>query len=83
MRISAVGWVELVYSGIFVIGLGYLLWGRGVQRIGSTRTSLYSNLVTIVAVAIAIVVLGEKLLFCQDVGVVAVIGGLVLARLRA
>ena len=33
--------------------LAYLIWYIGVQRIGAARTSVYSNVVPIVAMAVA------------------------------
>jgi drug/metabolite transporter (DMT)-like permease len=80
--VSVAGWIGVVYSGAVVIGLGYLVWGRGVQVIGGARTSLYSNLITVAAMATAFLVLGERLQPAQLVGAVGVIGGHALARLR-
>ena len=78
--VSAGGWAAAVFSGVFAIGAGSLFWNFGVSRLGSARTSLYSNLVPLVALVVAWLALGETLTTQQGLGVVAVIAGVVLAR---
>ena len=54
-------WVSIVYSSIFALGVAYTIWYAGVRQIGSARTSVYSNVIPIVAMATAVVFLGEPL----------------------
>jgi drug/metabolite transporter (DMT)-like permease len=61
--------------------VAYILWYRGVQRIGNARTAAYSNLTPIVALGVAWAWLGEALSFLQITGAAVVLGGLTLARL--
>lgn len=79
-RVSPVAWGSVVYAGVFAIGLAYALWYRGVRRLGSSRTAVYSNLVPVVALVVAWAWLGERPSALQVVGALAVIGGLTLAR---
>lgn len=51
-----------------------------VPRIGSTRTSVFSNLVPVVALAVAWVWLGETPTGLQLAGAAVVIGGMTLTR---
>lgn len=74
-------WAALGYSGIFAIGVAYLIWYYSVRRIGSTRTGIYSNAIPIVAVLIAWLMLGEQPTWLQLLGAVGVVGGAVLARI--
>jgi drug/metabolite transporter (DMT)-like permease len=74
-------WMALFYSGIFAIGVAYLLWYQSVRRLGSTRTGVYSNLIPIIAVLIAWVTLGETPTWMQALGAVGIVAGAVLARL--
>lgn len=81
-RVSALAWVGVAYAGILAIGLAYLLWYRGVHRIGNSRTAAYSNLTPVVALAVAWAWLGETPGLLQIVGAGIVLGGLSLTRLR-
>ena len=39
----------MLWSALFALCIAYVIWYTGVQRIGSSRTSIYSNLTPIVA----------------------------------
>lgn len=80
-ELSLSAWASVGYAGILAIGLAYLLWYRGVQRIGNSRTAAYSNLTPIVALAIAWVWLGEVPSLMQILGAAIVLVGLSVARL--
>ena len=55
----------------------------GVQRLGSARTAVYSNLVPVAALAAAALGLGESIGGLKLAGAALVIGGLLVTRLRA
>jgi drug/metabolite transporter (DMT)-like permease len=57
-----------------------VLWYIGVSRIGSARTALYDNLVTVFAVASAWILLSESMTAIQIVGAVLVFVSLYVAR---
>ena len=78
--ISANSWLGLAFSAFLAIGLGYVIWYTGVSRIGSARTSLYDNLVTVFAVAAAWILLGENMTVIQIVGAVLVFVSLYAVR---
>jgi drug/metabolite transporter (DMT)-like permease len=81
LDISALAWIGVGYAGVLAIGLAYLLWYQGVQRIGSSRTAIYQNLTPVIALVAAWAWLGETPLLLQLAGVVAVLVGLALARM--
>lgn len=80
-QISAFAWFGVAYAGILAIGIAYILWYRGVQKIGNSRTAAYSNLTPIVALVGAWIWLGEVPQPLQVTGAVVVLAGLTLARL--
>ncbi|HSJ05311.1 MAG TPA: DMT family transporter [Longimicrobiales bacterium] len=80
--ISAAAWVGVVYAGALSIGVAYLIWYYGVERIGNTRTATYSNLVPVVALAAAWLRLGEVPLPGQVLGAAVIIGGITLVQRR-
>jgi hypothetical protein len=67
-------WASIVYSSIFALGVAYTIWYAGVRQIGSARTSVYSNVIPIVAMATAVIFLGEPLRFTNLLGATAVVG---------
>jgi drug/metabolite transporter (DMT)-like permease len=78
--ISANAWLGLAFSACLAIAIGYVLWYTGVSRIGSARTSLYDNLVTVFAVASAWILLAEGMTEIQIIGAFLVFVSLYVAR---
>ena len=76
------GWAGLLYSGLLAIGLGYAICVKGVQRLGGSRTAVYSNLTPIIATLTGVIFLGEHITALQIVGAACVLGGIVLTRVR-
>ncbi len=79
-RVSGATWLSLVYSSIFALGVAYTIWYAAVQKIGSARTAVYSNVIPLVAMATAVVFLGEPLELTKIVGAAAVLVGVALTR---
>jgi drug/metabolite transporter (DMT)-like permease len=78
--VSTTSWLLMVASSLLALAVAYMIWYTGVQRIGSARTSLYSNLTPVVAMAIGAVVLGERITGWQIAGAALILGGLAVAR---
>ncbi len=79
-QIDMLGWSGLLYSGLLSIALSQLLWNYCVARIGPARTSIFSNLVPIVALLTGAFVLREKISALQATGAFATLSGIALAR---
>lgn len=73
-------WTALVLSAIFALGVAYLIWYTAVQKIGPSRTAIYSNVVPIVAMAVAAMWLDESLTRSRLLGAAAVLSGVYLTR---
>jgi drug/metabolite transporter (DMT)-like permease len=86
--LAAVSWTEVplwvwgavVYAGVFSVGIAYLLWYRGVQRLGNSRTAVYSNLVPVAALFTAWIWLHEVPSALQISGAGVILAGISLAR---
>lgn len=78
--VAPLTWAAILYSGIIAMVVAYLLWYRGVNEIGPTRTAMFANLQPIVAVLVAWGALGEVPTLFQGAGAATVIGGLWMAR---
>lgn len=79
--VSGWSWALMAWSSTFCLVLAYVIWYTGVQRLGATRTSAYSNLTPIAAMAVAWLWLGETMTLGQMIGAVAIFGGVFLTRL--
>jgi drug/metabolite transporter (DMT)-like permease len=73
-------WAAILYSSIFALGVAYTIWYAGVRQIGSARTSVYSNFIPIVAMATAVIFVGEPLRLKNAIGATAVLVGVALTR---
>jgi drug/metabolite transporter (DMT)-like permease len=80
--ISAAAWLGIVYSAVFSLVAAYVIWYTAVQKLGGGRTSMYSNVVPMVAMAVAAVALGEAVTATKVVGALAVLSGVALTRLE-
>ena len=80
--LPAAVWVGIALSALLALNVSYVIWYVGVQRLGSARTSVYSNLVPVAALIAAAVWLGESIDGAKLAGAALVIGGLLVTRLR-
>jgi len=80
--VSTGTWVALVYSAVFSLAVSYTIWYAGVREIGSARTSVYSNLVPIVAMVSGILFIKEPVNARKILGAAAVLIGVALTRVR-
>jgi drug/metabolite transporter (DMT)-like permease len=78
--ISPITWVKLVYSALFALCVAYTIWYAAVRAIGSARTSVYSNLLPIVAMITAWLWLHEPIGTAKILGAAAVLAGVALTR---
>jgi drug/metabolite transporter (DMT)-like permease len=79
-QVSGLTWVAVVYAGVLSIGVAYIIWYYGVGRLGNTRTSAYSNVVPVIAMAVAWLWLGEVPTAAQLGGTVVILGGVSIAQ---
>ncbi len=70
----------MVFSALFAVVIGYLIWYTSVQRVGNARTAVYSNLSPVVAIIFAWLTLGDALGPLQLLGAAIVLIGLVVTR---
>ena len=78
--ISALSWMLMAASSLLALAFAYIVWYTAVQRIGSARTAMYSNLTPLVAMAVAAVWLGERVGSGQLFGAALILTGIALTR---
>lgn len=79
-RVPAAAWFGIVWTGGLGVAGAYVLWNSAVKRVGGPRVAVYSNLVTVIAVAVAAMTLGEAITPLKIVGASAVFGGIALTH---
>jgi drug/metabolite transporter (DMT)-like permease len=75
-------WLALVLSAVLALYVSYMIWYTAVQTLGSTRTSVYSNVTPLVAMAVAAIWLGEAITTRKLIGAAGVIIGLAVTKLE-
>lgn len=78
-QVSPGAWLGTSLSALLALNLSYILWNTAVQRIGSSQTAIYSNLIPVAAVGTAAVWLGEPVDRWKAIGAALIIAGLVVA----
>ena len=78
--ISITSWVLMTASALLALAFSYIVWYTAVQKIGSARTAIYSNLTPIVAMIVATIWLGEPITRTQILGAVLILSGIALTR---
>jgi drug/metabolite transporter (DMT)-like permease len=79
--VSSFSWMLMLTSALLSLNLSYWIWYTGLKKLGGSRTSVYSYLTPIVAIAVAAVWLGEPISGNQIAGAAAIFGGLLVTRL--
>ena len=79
--ISTISWILMAASSLLALAFSYIVWYTAVQRIGSARTAVYSNLTPIVAMVVAALWLGEQIGPTQLLGAALILGGIAVTRL--
>lgn len=79
-QVSPKSYAELTYSFVLAIGLGYAMWFYAIDRLGSTWTAIYGNLIPFTALLVARLFLGEPITRFQILGGVLIVTGIYLTR---
>jgi drug/metabolite transporter (DMT)-like permease len=80
--ISTTSYLLMAASSLLALAFAYIVWYTAVQRIGSARTAVYSNLTPIVAMVVAAIWLGEQISGVQLIGAVLILSGIAVTRFR-
>lgn len=80
--ISATSWGLMAASSLLALAFAYMVWYTAVQKIGSARTAVYSNLTPIVAMAVAAIWLGERVGAGQLFGAALILSGIAVTRMQ-
>ena len=73
-------WAVIVYSGSLSTGVTIALWNNAVRAVGAAHTSVYANLVPVIALLLGATLLGEPVTGLQILGGGFILGGLYFVR---
>jgi drug/metabolite transporter (DMT)-like permease len=73
-------WLVLALSGLLAVSISYIIWYKGLQVLGATRTAVYANLVPVLAALISFFVAREPLGWTFWTGMAVVLAGVSLTR---
>lgn len=79
---SVGGWLAVIYVALISTVLGYSIWGSLLARHSAANITPFALLIPVVSIAVAAVVLGERLSSYEAIGAVIVLGGLALCVLQ-
>ena len=80
--VSARAWAAVMVSAVFALCVAYMIWYTALERIGNTRTAIYSNLVPIAAMLVASLWLGERIGAVKLAGAAAILAGVALTKVQ-
>ena len=75
----ALAWSALLYSALGSVVVGNMLWFIAIERVGASRSALYTNLQPFLGAVFAVFVLSEHLDVLQLAGGLVIASGIVLA----
>ena len=78
--VSRFSWMMMLTSALLALNLSYWIWYTGLQRLGGSRTSVYSYLTPVVAMIVAALWLSEPISSNQITGAGAIFAGLLITR---
>ncbi len=81
-QISTKTYLELGYSSIFSLAVAYSIWFYCVDRLGSTKTAIYANLVPFGTLLFAWFFIGEEITLLQILGGILILSGIYLTKLK-
>jgi drug/metabolite transporter (DMT)-like permease len=78
--VSSFSWLLMFTSAFLALNVSYWIWYTGLQKLGGSRTSMYSYLTPVVAMVVAALWLGEPISTNQVAGAAAIFTGLLITR---
>lgn len=74
-------WIALLYLGLLGTVLGFVWYAEGIQKIGTSRTAIFNNLVPVFGVLLSVLLLHESVHWSVAAGGVLVVAGVALINL--
>jgi drug/metabolite transporter (DMT)-like permease len=69
----------IIYYGIFVTFLSYIFWFRGIEKVPVSKAALFTSVVPVSSILLAMVVLGERIKVVHVLGMLCIIAGILIS----
>ncbi len=79
-EVPIVAWMSIVGSGVFAMFIGNVIWVWAVNKIGSSKTALFTNLQPVISIISGYFILGETFRIEQIFGGIIVLYGVYITR---
>lgn len=79
--VSVAGWLQIIYYGVIVSVVTYMLWYKGLSKVDASKAGIFTSLMPISALILSYFILSELLLPIHLIGTVLVIAGIILTTL--
>lgn len=76
--IGLMGWMALIWYGVFVTALAFICWYSGIKRCGAFTAAAFSGMMPFTSMLLSTVILGENTDYRQWLGGFLVIIGMIL-----
>lgn len=78
-NVSASDWLIIVYMGFLAAGLAFFLNLYGINRIGSGKASIFTNMQHVFSITLSVLILKESMAAYHWLGFILVLSGVVLS----
>ncbi|HNP72798.1 MAG TPA: DMT family transporter [Kouleothrix sp.] len=82
-RVSAIGWIEIVYMVVLPVYVAYMLWNWAIARRGAAAATSFSLLVPVASGTLSAWLFAEPFGAAKLLGAALVLGGLAIIRTPA
>ncbi|MBE6035798.1 MAG: DMT family transporter [Clostridiales bacterium] len=79
-QIPISAWAATLYMSIFASVIGYLVQQMAIKEIGPSRSSVFVNLVPVFSIILAVIILGEELVFIKVITAALIIAGVYICQ---
>lgn len=76
--IGLMGWIALLWYGVFVTALAFVCWYSGIKRCGAFTAAAFSGIMPFTSMILSVLILGESAGYLQWLGGFLVITGMIL-----
>lgn len=77
LRISFNQWMIILYYGIVVTALAYILWFRGVSRVPASTAAAYTGCIPVSTLLLSVLLLKERIMLSHIAGIALTLFGIV------
>lgn len=79
---GGLAWLGLAYAATMGAVIAHTLWSRTIQKLGASRTMIYTYLNPLLVVLFAAILFGDRLTLLQGCGAVLALGGVAFTNSR-